>query len=203
VEAFQPTVLIGASGQPGVFDGAVIRAAGRAVDRPVILPLSNPTSKSEAVPADVLEWTEGRALVATGSPFDDVVRGPRRTRIGQANNAFVFPGVGLGAIVSRAQAIPDPLFLAAAKALAAQVTADDLAEGSLYPRVRDLRAVTARVAEAVVAEARECGVGLPYENAAIPSAIARAMWAPAYPELVAAPIVEETRPARELPAHFE
>jgi malic enzyme len=203
VDVFQPTVLIGASGQPGVFDEAVIRAAARAVDRPVILPLSNPTSKSEAAPADVLAWTGGRALVATGSPFDDVVREGRRTRIGQANNAFVFPGVGLGAIVSRARMIPDSLFLAAAKALAAQVTAGDLAEGSLYPRVRDLRAVTARVAEAVVAEAREAGVGLPFENAAIPPAVARCMWEPAYPDLVPAPAAEEARSPHALPAHFE
>jgi malic enzyme len=203
VEAFQPTVLIGCSGQPGVFDEAVVRAAARAVDRPVILPLSNPTSKSEAVPADVLEWTDGRALVATGSPFDDVVRAGRRTRIGQGNNAFVFPGVGLGALVSRAHTVTESMFLAAAEALAAQVSADDLAEGSLYPHVRDLRAVTARVAAAVVAEAREAGVGLPFENSAIPASIARFMWEPAYPEMVAAP-VEDARPAlAALPAHFE
>jgi malate dehydrogenase (oxaloacetate-decarboxylating) len=203
VEAFQPSVLIGASGQPGVFGEAVVRAAARGVDRPLILPLSNPTSKSEAVPADVLAWTGGRALVATGSPFDDVAADGRPVRVGQANNAFIFPGVGLGAIVSRAQTVTDSMFLAAAKALAAQVTAEDLAEGSLYPRVRSLRAVTARVAEAVVAEARECGVGLPFENGAIPSAVARFMWEPAYPELVAAPFVEEVRPAHALPAHFE
>ena len=202
VERFQPTVLVGASGQPGVFDEAVVRAVARGVDRPVILPLSNPTSKSEAVPADVLEWTEGRALVATGSPFADVVRGRRRTRVGQANNAFVFPGIGLGALVARAQLVTDTLFLAAAEALAREVTADDLADGSLYPRIRDLRAVTARVAAAVVIEAREACVGLPYENAAIPPAIARFMWEPAYPELAAAPAAAPAA-ASALPAHFE
>jgi malate dehydrogenase (oxaloacetate-decarboxylating) len=204
VEAFQPTVLIGASGQPGVFGEAVVRAAARAVDRPVILPLSNPTSKSEAVPADVLEWTDGRALVATGSPFADVERRGRRTRVGQANNAFVFPGVGLGALVSRARMITESMFLAAGEALAREVTAEDLAEGSLYPRVRDLRAVTARVAEAVVREAREACVGLPYEDAAIPSAIARFMWEPAYPELTAAAAAPPAAAVAEaIPAHFE
>jgi malate dehydrogenase (oxaloacetate-decarboxylating) len=196
VEAFQPTVLVGASGQPGVFDEAVIRAAAARVDRPVVLPLSNPTSKSEAVPADVLEWTGGRALVATGSPFDPVACGGRQTRIGQANNAFVFPGVGLGALVGRARMVTDSMFLAAAEALAREVTADDLEAGSLYPRIRDLRAVTARVAEAVVREAREACVGLPYEDAAIPGAVSRFMWEPAYPELVPAA-------AAALPAHFE
>jgi malate dehydrogenase (oxaloacetate-decarboxylating) len=204
VNAFEPTVLVGASGQPGVFDEAVIRAVAARVQRPVVLPLSNPTSKSEAVPADVLEWTGGRALVATGSPFDPVTRGGRQTRIGQANNAFVFPGLGLGTLVGRAHMVTDSMFLAAAEALALAVTADDLEAGSLYPRIRDLRAVTARVAEAVVREAREACVGLPYENSAIPGAVSRFMWDPAYPELVPA---DERDPARAaaspLPAHFE
>jgi malate dehydrogenase (oxaloacetate-decarboxylating) len=187
VEAFQPTVLVGASGQPGVFDEATIRAMASRVERPVVLPLSNPTSKSEAAPADILEWSGGRALVATGSPFDPVAHEGRLTRIGQANNAFVFPGVGLGALVARANMVTDSMFLAAAEELARHVTADDLEAGSLYPRIRDLRAVTARVAEAVVREARDACVGLPYENAAIPSAVSRLMWEPAYPELVPAP----------------
>jgi len=204
VEVLKPTILVGASGQPGVFDEAVIRALAAHVERPVVLPLSNPTSKSEAVPADVLEWTGGRALVATGSPFDPVTRGGRQTRISQANNAFVFPGLGLGALVGRAHMVTDSMFLAAAEALARAVTADDLEAGSLYPRIRDLRAVTARVAEAVVREAREACVGLPYENSAIPGAVSRFMWDPAYPELVPA---DERNPARAaataLPAHFE
>jgi len=204
VQAFQPTVLVGASGQPGMFDEAVIRSVASGAERPVVLPLSNPTSKSEAVPADVVEWTGGRALVATGSPFDPVARGGRQTRIGQANNAFVFPGVGLGTLVARARMVTESMFLAAAQSLAAQVTDDDLAAGSLYPRIRDLRAVTARVAEAVVREAREACVGLPYENSAIPGAVSRAMWEPAYPELVPAPESKpESAVGAALPAHFE
>jgi malic enzyme len=204
INAFQPTVLIGASGQPAVFDEAVIRAVAGHVERPVILPLSNPTSKSEAVPADVLQWTGGRALVATGSPFEPVARGERQVRIGQANNAFVFPGVGLGALVSRAYMVTDEMFLAAAEALARCVTAGDLDAGSLYPRIRDLRAVTASVAEAVVREARQACVGLPYENSAIPGAVSRAMWEPVYPELVPAPErANAPAAACALPAHFE
>ena len=203
VEALKPTILVGASGQPGVFDETVIRAVAAHVERPVVLPLSNPTSKSEAAPADVLEWTRGRALVATGSPFDAVARGGRETRVGQANNAFVFPGVGLGALVSRAYLVTDSMFLAAAEALARYLTVADLEAGSLYPRVKELRAVTARVAEAVVREAREACVGLPYEDAAIAGAVSRAMWEPAYPELV--PTVPEPAAAvaPALPAHFE
>jgi malic enzyme len=187
VRAFRPTALVGASGQPGVFDEKVIRAVAATVDRPVILPLSNPTSRSEAVPADVLAWTHGRALVATGSPFDPVQRGATATRIGQANNAFVFPGIGLGILVARANLVTDSMVLAAAEALAAEVSADDLAGGSLYPPIRELRRVTARVAEAVVREARDACVGLPYEDSEVPGAVARMMWEPAYPEIVPTP----------------
>ncbi len=142
--------------------------------------------------------------MATGSPFEPVARGERPTRIGQANNAFVFPGVGLGALVSRAYMVTDEMFLAAAEALARCVTAGDLDAGSLYPRIRDLRAVTASVAEAVVREARQACVGLPYENSAIPGAVARAMWEPVYPELVLAP-ERASAPAAAcaVPAHFE
>ena len=184
VRQFRPTVLVGASGQPAVFDEEVIRAVAAGVDRPLVLPLSNPTSKSEAVPADVLAWTDGRALVATGSPFDPVERGGTVTRIGQANNAFVFPGVGLGLLVARANLVTDAMFLAAAEALAGEVSTEDLGAGSLYPRVRELRRVTARVAEAVVREARDGCVGLPYEDGEIPGAVARMMWEPAYPDIV-------------------
>ena len=140
--------------------------------------------------------------MATGSPFADVTRGGRRTRVGQANNAFVFPGVGLGALVARAQMVTESMFLAAAEALAREVTADDLAEGSLYPRVRDLRAVTTRVAEAVVRAAREEGVGLPFEDGAIRAAVARFMWEPVYAELTPAAAAAPAA-AVALPAHFE
>ncbi len=132
------------------------------------------------------------------------MRHGKQTRIGQANNAFVFPGVGLGALVGRAHLVTDSMFLAAAEALARCVSAEDLEAGSLYPRIRDLRAVTARVAEAVVREARDACVGLPYENSAIAGAVSRFMWEPAYPELV--PVTERALvpvSASALPAHFE
>jgi malate dehydrogenase (oxaloacetate-decarboxylating) len=156
------------------------------VERPVVLPLSNPTANCEATPEDVLRWTDGAALVATGSPFDVVEVGERRVRIGQANNAFVFPAIGLATMVSRATVVTDAMFRVAAEALAAEVSDADLAAGSLFPPVRDLRRVTQRVAEAVVREARDAGVGLAFEDRAIPDAVARAIWTPVYPTLLPA-----------------
>ncbi len=183
VRAVKPTVLIGTSGEPGTFTESVIREMAAHVERPVIFPMSNPTSKSEAQPADVLEWSDGRALVATGSPFDPVRRDGRTVRFGQGNNAFVFPGVGLGALVSEAREVTDAMFAAAADRLAEEVHADDLAEGSLFPPVHDLRRVTAAVAEAVVRQAREDGVGRDIEDADIPGEVRRAIWEPRYPAL--------------------
>jgi len=132
-ERYQPTVLIGASGQKGVFSEDIIRTIATAVDRPVVLPLSNPTDISEAKPSDIYAWTDGRALVATGSPFDDVAVGERRLRVSQGNNAFIFPGIGLGALQSGTKRISDSMFLAAANALANAVTETELESGMLYP----------------------------------------------------------------------
>ena len=180
VRALKPTALIGVAGQRGAFGPAVIRAMASQVERPVILPLSNPTSRSEAEPPDLLAWTEGRGLVATGSPFPPVTLGDRTVRIGQSNNAFVFPGVGLGTLVAEAPEVTDAMFAAAARAVAAAVSAEDLAAGSLFPPVSELRHVTARVAEAVVREARDAGLGRAITDAEIPPSVAAAMWEPRY-----------------------
>jgi malic enzyme len=182
VKAAKPTVLLGVSGVPGLFGEEVVRAMASQVERPVVFPLSNPTSKSEASPADVMAWTAGRALMATGSPFEPVDVDGRKVRIGQGNNAFVFPGVGLGVLVSEAREVTDGMFAAAADALAAQLPEEDLRAGSLFPRVAGLRAITARVAEAVVRQAVSEGVARnPPENPA--ETIAATMWDPAYPAI--------------------
>jgi malic enzyme len=179
VRALKPTVLIGVAGQRGAFDQATVTEMARHVARPVVLPLSNPTSQSEAQPADVIAWTEGRALVATGSPFPPVSFGGRDIRIGQSNNAFVFPGVGLGALVSGAREVTDEMFVVAAAAVASEVPEDELRKGALFPRIANLRRVTARVAEAVVREATAKGLA---RNSVpdVAAAIDAAMWEPVY-----------------------
>jgi malic enzyme len=182
VRALRPTVLVGVTGVAGLFGEEVVRAMAEGVERPAIFPLSNPTSSSEARPIDLMAWTSGRALVATGSPFDPVAVGDRHVRIGQSNNAFIFPGVGLGALVSEAREVTDSMFGAAADALAEQVSAEDLAAGSLFPRVSEIRRITARVAEAVVRQASADGVAR--NRAEDPAeAVAAAMWDPVYPAI--------------------
>ena len=178
--AFKPTVLIGTSGQPGAFSEDVVRAIASSVERPVIMPMSNPTDQSEAVPAAVLEWTDGKALMATGSPFDDVRRGDQVFRIGQGNNAFIFPGVGLGVMLSGAKCVTNRMFYAAARALAATVSDAELQSGLLYPAVNRLRAVSGQVAVAVMQEAVSEGLCEPLSREAIETRVREGTWEPRY-----------------------
>jgi malic enzyme len=185
VRALKPTVLIGTTGESGAFTEAVIREMASHVARPLVLPLSNPNSSSEALPADVIAWSDGRALVATGSPFEPVTHNGRRIVIGQGNNVFIFPGVGLGAIVAEAREVTDGMFAAAADQLATEVSPRDLAGGSIFPPISDIRRVTARIAEAVVRAAITEGVARrPLDDAQIAPAIAAAMWEPVYLPMV-------------------
>src|SRR6202162_5185692 len=181
VRAVRPTVLIGTSGEPGTFTEAVIREMGKHVERPVIFPMSNPTSKTEAKPVDIVAWTEGRALIATGSPFDAVPYEGRTITVGQGNNVFIFPGVGLGTLVAEATEVTDRMFAVAAQQLADEVSAEDLASGSLFPSAHEIRRVSARIAEVVAAEARDSGVGRAISDEEIPRLVAAAMWDPASP----------------------
>jgi malic enzyme len=178
VRRAQPTVLFGVSGQAGAFDEQVVRLMAARVKRPIILPLSNPTANAEARPVDLIAWTEGRAIVGTGSPFDDVIYRGQRYRIGQGNNVFIFPGVGLGAIAVRARKITDGMFLAAAQALAACVSDELLELGSVYPAIRDVRAASLAVAVAVAKRAIADGVGDAAPD--LEERIAAEMWDPAY-----------------------
>jgi len=152
------TVLIGTSGQPGLFTKELIDAVGENTDRPVILPLSNPTTKAEAIPQDVYEWTNGKALVATGSPFEPVHHNGKDYRIGQMNNSFVFPGVGLGVVASGASEVLPVFFSAAAHAIAGFVSEEDLEDGILFPPLDQLRQVSLEVAKKVGAEAIKANV---------------------------------------------
>jgi len=152
------TVLIGTSGQPGTFTKEVVNAVGGNTDRPVILPLSNPTSKAEALPVDVYAWSDGKALVATGSPFADVEHGGKSYRIGQMNNSFVFPGVGLGVVASGATEVLPVFFSAAAHAVAGFISEEDIKDGILCPPLQQLREVSVAVAKRVGAEAIKAGV---------------------------------------------
>ena len=178
IEHARPSVLIGVCGRPGQFTEPAVRAMAAQTESPIIMPMSNPTANAEGVPADLIAWTDGRALVATGSPFGDVVHDGRRHRVGQANNVFVFPGVGLGVIAARARKVTATMFGAAAHALAASVDDEMLAQGSLYPPISEVREVSRRVAHAVALQAISEGVADPAVD--VEALIAQAMWYPAY-----------------------
>jgi malate dehydrogenase (oxaloacetate-decarboxylating) len=153
----EPSVLIGVTGVPGIFTEDVVRAMAAGNDSPIILPLSNPTSRAEATADDVLHWTDGRALVATGSPSAPVTLGDVTYTIAQSNNAYIFPGVGLGVRAAKARRVSDKMFMAAAHALAAAVDATNPGD-SLLPPLTDIRAVSRSIAIAVAAQAQAEGL---------------------------------------------
>lgn len=189
VKRVRPTILIGVSTVAGAFTEAVVREMASHVERPIIFPLTNPTALSEAVPADLVKWTHGRALIATGSPFPPVAYGGIQYRIGQANNAFVFPGIGLGTITVRATRVTDGMLAAAADAVAGMT---DVAErgASLLPSVGDIREVSVSVATAVALQAMAEGIARrPVGN--VGRAVRAAMWQPVYSKVVAEPLTRK------------
>jgi malate dehydrogenase (oxaloacetate-decarboxylating) len=186
VRHVRPTMLVGTSTQSGAFSEQIVREMAAHTPRPIIMPLSNPTSKAEAVPADLIAWTDGRALVATGSPFAPVEHGAVTYQIAQANNALVFPGLGLGVTVARATRITDRMIAAAADAVA-KVSDATQPGAPLLPPVRDLRPVSAAVAIAVAEAA--AGDGLARQTLDDPmQQVHDAMWRPEYPRLEIKPL---------------
>jgi len=180
VKALQPTAIIGVAATAGTFTREVIEEMTRLNPRPIVFALSNPTSKSECTAAQAYEWSGGRALFASGSPFDPVTLGGRTFVPRQGNNSYIFPGVGLGAIATRARRITDEMFMAAVHALAEQVSATDLAQGSLYPPLSRVRDVSAHIATAVARVAFEQGHASVAKPADLAAHVRAQMYKPSY-----------------------
>jgi malic enzyme len=184
VDNYKPTILIGSSGSPGAFHQDIVASMLTHTERPIILPFSNPTSLSEAAPADLLKWSNGQVLVATGSPYEPIELNGRSYVIGQGNNVFIFPGLGLGALASEATQVTDGMVSAAASALAKSVKDEELETGSLYPSVVRLREVSREVALAVAFRAAEEGVAPMRTELEVQAALDEMIWEPAYPEYI-------------------
>ena len=179
-QAFKPTILIGTTAQPGIFSESLIRTMSASCKRPMIFPLSNPTSQAECTAKEAVTFSEGRALIGTGSPFAPVRFDGRDHVIGQSNNVFIFPGVGLGGLISHASKITESMFLAAADALAAYTVANSNASDVLYPRMGELRAISKAIAAQVAAVARDSGLGMQKSNEQIAQEIEQFSWDPSY-----------------------
>jgi malate dehydrogenase (oxaloacetate-decarboxylating)(NADP+) len=180
IETLRPTILIGVSGQPGLFTREVVEAMARQNERPILFALSNPTSKAECSAQQAYGWSEGRAVFASGSPFDPVELSGRRFVPGQGNNAYVFPGVGLGVLFCEASRVTDEMFFAAARELADQVSEDDLAQGRVYPALSRIRDVSSRIAARVAEVAYEQGLAARPRPPDLLGEIRASMFEPSY-----------------------
>jgi malate dehydrogenase (oxaloacetate-decarboxylating) len=184
VQNARPTVLIGVSGQGGVFTQELIREMSRHVERPIVFPLSNPTSKSECIPADVLEWTQGKAILATGSPFAPVPYSNRQIVIAQCNNVYIFPGLGLGCLAAGATQVSDGMLLAASRILAEHSPALKDATASLFPRLEEVRTIARLIAIGVAREAiKEKLSSISFSE--VEERVDRLIWTPHYAKYVA------------------
>ncbi|MGX6640990.1 NAD-dependent malic enzyme [Legionella pneumophila] len=176
----QPTILLGVSGQPNQFKEAMIKTMLSYCERPIIFPLSNPTSRAEAIPQDLLNWTAGKALIATGSPFEPVVINGHKIEIAQCNNSYIFPGVGLGVVAGQAKRVTDLMMMAAAVALSELAPAIRTGEGRLLPELNSIREVSQHIARAVILQGIKEGHIEPMNNNKIDDSIKRTMWTPQY-----------------------
>ena len=174
------TVLIGVSGVKGAFTRDVLEQMAKNTPSPIIFPLSNPNEKSESTPEEVSKATKGKAFIATGSPFPPAKIRGKKQKVPQCNNLYIFPGVGLGAIVSMTPKITDEMFTAASKALSSMVSPQDTAQGILLPEINDIRAVTENVAFAVAKEARDSGLGIRLPDKKLRDLVKKSMWKPEY-----------------------
>ena len=184
----EATTLIGLSTVGGAFTEAIVREMARKTQRPIIFPLSNPTDKSEAKPEDLIRWTAGRALVATGSPFAPVSYGGRSIPIAQCNNVFIFPAMGLGVVASGARRVTDTMMLAAPRALAANSPALTNPSASLLPPLSDIRRVAAEIAVVVGVEAQNEGLAPKMTEEKLRQRVVAAQWTPAYPSFASTQI---------------
>lgn len=185
IRKIDATVLIGLSTVGGAFSESIVREMARKVERPIIFPLSNPTSKSEAKAEDLIRWTDGRALVASGSPFAPVSYGGRKIPIAQCNNVYIFPAMGLGLVASGARRVTEPMMLAAARTLGANSPAIKDPSASLLPALTDIRRVAAEIAFAVGVEAQKEGVAPKLAQDELRKRVTAAQWSPAYPSFAA------------------
>jgi malate dehydrogenase (oxaloacetate-decarboxylating)(NADP+) len=182
VKALRPTALIGVSGTPATFTQEIVETMSALNERPIIFALSNPTSKAECTAEQAYGWSQGRAIFASGSPFAPVEINGQRHVPGQGNNIYIFPGVGLGALVSEAREVTDAMFLAAASTLASLVQPEDLAVGRVYPPLTKIRDVSLRIATAVAAVAYNTGLAGAPRPADLATDIHRRMFQPVYRE---------------------
>jgi malate dehydrogenase (oxaloacetate-decarboxylating) len=180
IQNARPTVVIGVSGQPGVFTEEMVRAMSSYCERPVIFPLSNPTSRSEATPQDLLKWSNGAAVIGTGSPFPPVSVNGRSIPIDQTNNSYVFPGVALGVIASQARRVTDSMFMAAAKTLARLSPTEKDKQGRLLPPVTEIRSVSIQIAIAVAEQARKENLALLPPGDDLEATVRGNVWEPRY-----------------------
>ncbi len=184
VRLLKPTAILGVSAQGGAFTPEILRAMAEINERPVILALSNPTSKSECTAEAAYQHSGGRAVFASGSPFEAVTHEGRRFVPGQGNNAYIFPGLGLGVVLSGARRVTDAMFHASARALADFVSDSSLADGSLFPPLSEIRQASARIAEAVIGVAHEEGLATRSLPDDLPAYVASRMYQPVYPDLM-------------------
>ena len=180
VRNVHPTVLIGVSGQPGLFSEEIVKEMHRHCRRPIIMPLSNPTSRAEAQPKDLLEWTRGSALIATGSPFDPVFYDGKTYDIAQCNNAYIFPGLGLGILASKAERVTEAMLITCSKTLAAHSPLATRETGGLLPPVEEIEMISRAIAADVARAAQQDGVAPQIDEVQLAANIDKTFWRARY-----------------------